>query len=45
MPPRNHAIAYGNFGKTKPPPEHFVSGETKGNRLQKKPRKKPIPPR
>lgn len=47
MPPRNHAsIEYGNFGKKKPPPDHFVTGEAaRPNRLQKKPKKKPVYPR
>jgi hypothetical protein len=41
MAPRNHAEAYGNFGKKKIPPEHFVTGSPqKPNRLQKKPKKK-----
>jgi hypothetical protein len=41
MAPKNHAIAYGNFGRKRPPPEHFVTGDTlKPNRLQKKPKKK-----
>lgn len=40
MAPKNHAIAYGNYGRKKPPPEHFISGGTqKPNRLQKKPKK------
>jgi hypothetical protein len=40
MAPKNHAIAYGNYGRKKPPPEHFVTGDTKkGNRLQKRPKK------
>lgn len=40
MATKNHALAYGNFGKDKPPPEHFVTGDTKKNRLQKKSKKK-----
>jgi hypothetical protein len=41
--PRNHAIEYGNFGKKKPPPDHFVTGSPqKANRMQKKP-KRPVP--
>ena len=41
MPPKNHANEYGNFGKVKPPPGHFVTGEAaRSNRLQKKPKPK-----
>lgn len=43
---KNHAIEYGNFGKTKPPQKHFVTDNVqKANRMQRLPKKRQAPKR